>query len=454
MHSVLLSLCRQKAASSLRFGVKSSNFALRNSLSNSISHASNPDWFMRSCALIGGITCAGAWMYYNRVFAADETKVAAVDTTPCTDPSCHCGDASSHPCTQKQEFVPGCHELKIVSGNSNRPLAEKIAKSLKTQILKSEVGKFNDGEICIQFAESVRGKDLFVIQSLSPPTSDNLMELIFMISALRRASAKRVTSVIPFFSYRINRQKVSGLERGTNYVFSSVSEIAKMLEVVGVDNVILLDMEARTDVAMYDGAIFSNRIPVEVLDTSGVVFNYLKYKINPDRKTIVLTPHPKDLPRALAVKQMITQFFPRAEVEAIEGHYLTRSNISSDRENSVTLSPNAQNKIVNAEKIRDCDVLIVDFAVGSGNTMVNWANSLKSAGANRVIGLVSHGLLLNQAPEKIQIGDLEELILLDTVQVDQSKLDRCNKITVLSVSEIIAKAIKGIHFIDKQRYAS
>ena len=148
--------------------------------------------------------------------------------------------------------------------------------------------------------ESVRGKDVYIVshssiipytqlQSLCAPTNDNLMELVFMISAIRRASAKRVTSIIPFFSYRQNTQRVNNLPKNTSFVFSSAAEVAKMLEVVGVDYVMLVDMDSRSRLSKLDGGLFSNRTPVEVLDASNLIFDYLKDKIDPTRKVICLT---------------------------------------------------------------------------------------------------------------------------------------------------------------------
>ena len=265
-----------------------------------------------------------------------------------------------------------------------------------------------------------------------------------MLSAVRRASAKRVTSIIPFFSYRQNLQHVNGLPEGTSFVFSSAAEVAKMLEVVDEDYVMLVDMEARSNVSKLDGGLFSNRTPVEVLDASSLIFNHLKHKIDPTRKIVVLTPHPKDLPRAALVKKQLSEFYPGLDIRAMEGEYVTQI-LQGEEDWEVE-------DMRNPETLKNCDVIIVDFAVASGKTMTRWANYVKSKGANRVLGLVSHGLLLNQAPEAIQISALEELMVLDTVPIPQEKIDRCNKLRVISVGPMIAQAIKDIHYVDKQRF--
>ena len=255
------------------------------------------------------------------------------------------------------------------------------------------VGRFNDGEISVQVKESVRGKDVYVvgvfltsspqIQSLCAPTNDNLMELVFMLSAVRRASAKRVTSIIPFFSYRQNLQRVNGLPAGTSFVFSSAADVAKMLEVAGVDYVMLVDMESRSNVSKLDGGLFSNRTPVEVLDASNLIFDYLKHKVDPSRKIVVLTPHPKDLPRAALMKKQLAEFYPGLDIRAMEGEYVTQI-LQGEEDWEVE-------DMRNPETLKNCDVIIVDFAVASGKTMTRWANFVKSKGANRVIGLASHG---------------------------------------------------------------
>ena len=204
-----------------------------------------------------------------------------------------------------------------------------------------------------------------------------------MISAIRRASAKRVTSIIPFFSYRQNNQRVHNLPKGTSFAFSSAAEIAKMLEVVGVDYVMLVDMDSQSRVSKLDGGLFSNRTPVEVLDASNLIFDYLKEKINPARKVVVLTPHPKDLPRAAAVKQLLADYYDGLDIRAMEGEYVKQILEGEEVWE--------EEDIRNPETLKNCDVIIVDFAVGSGRTMKKWAHFVKSKGANHVIGLASHG---------------------------------------------------------------
>ena len=221
------------------------------------------------------------------------------------------------------------------------------------------------------------------MQSLCAPTNDNLLELVFMISAVRRASAKRVTSIIPFFSYRQNTQRVNGLPENTSFAFSSAAEVAKMLEVVGVDYVMLVDMESNTKLGKLDGGIFSNRTPVEELDASQLIFESLKDKIDPSRKVVVLTPHPKDLPRAAEVKKQLAAYYKDLDIRAMEGEYVTQ--ILGGEENW------EENDMRNPESLKNCDVIIADFAVSSGKTMSRWANFVKSKGANHVIGLASHG---------------------------------------------------------------
>ena len=209
------------------------------------------------------------------------------------------------------------------------------------------------------------------------------MELVFMLSAVRRASAKRVTSIIPFFSYRQNQQRVNGLPEGTSFVFSSAAEVAKMLEVVGVDYVMLVDMESQSNVSKLDGGLFSNRTPVEVLDASRLMFNYLKHKVDPSRKIVVLTPHPKDLPRAALVKKQLAEYYPGLDIRAMEGEYVTQI-LQGEEDWEVE-------DMRNPETLKNCDVIIVDFVVSSGKTMARWAEYVKSKGANRVIGVASHG---------------------------------------------------------------
>ncbi|RHY47563.1 hypothetical protein DYB38_012389, partial [Aphanomyces astaci] len=174
--------------------------------------------------------------------------------------------SDKHPCTHAGMFIPGCHELKIFSGSSNFELADDIARRLGTRVGRLKLGRFADGEVQCQIQESVRGKDVYIVQSLGTPVNDNVIELLLMVSTMRRASAKKVTTVIPYYAYKHHRRgNPSATSLNSKFIHSPAQDIAKMLEVMGVDRVIAVDLQLRGQ--GHEASFFNTNIPVETLET-------------------------------------------------------------------------------------------------------------------------------------------------------------------------------------------
>ncbi|KAK8805659.1 hypothetical protein WA158_002315 [Blastocystis sp. Blastoise] len=394
-------------------------------------------------AVAGGF-CAASLFCASKLYANDNSEECE-GCVPCEDECCPCHNGSTHPCTAEKKFVPGCHELKVFGGNGNPELTERVAKALGTKPGKIIVSHFNDGEVNIQIQESVRGKDVYIIQPTCPPVSDRIMELLLMVGGIRRASAKKITAIIPFYSYRRNTQKVTDSNNSsTSFIFSSAADIAKMIEVMGVDKVILVDMAAQVNLTKFDGAIFSNHIPMEVIDPNSLTIDYLKKRVNPSRRLVVIAPRYKDLSRAYNIRDELKRIYPSTEIVAFDLNYVKQINQTEGDDPS--LEPLSQSDI-----LKGSDVIIVDYAISMGRTMAHTANFVKEFGAKRVLGCVTHGLFLNQACDMLQSSAIEEIMVLDTVPIEKEKLEKCNKIIVVSIADKIADCIRDSHYIPKEK---
>lgn len=298
------------------------------------------------------------------------------------------------------------NELKLFSGNANKGLAEKISKHLNIPLSKASVSKFLDGEIEVKLGENVRGTDIFIIQSTQPP-ADNLFELLLMIDAGKRASAQRITAVIPYFGY--SRQDKKDEPR----VPISSKLIANVLSSAGVDRILTIDLHAAQIQGFFD-------IPVDHLYATPVLMDYCK---NFDLKDfVIVAPDVGGAKRAGGVAKRM-------------------GNLQLCIINKMRPTPD-QAYITNVVgDVKDKNVLIVDDIISTGGTIVNAAEALKNAGAKKVYCYCTHPILSGNAKEKIAKSKLEKLLVTDTLPITEPY----SKIEILSVSGLIGEAIKRIH---------
>ena len=300
-------------------------------------------------------------------------------------------------------------ELAIVTGNANPLLAREICTSLKVPLTNSLVGRFSEGEIRVKINENVRGKDVFVVQPTCPPTNDHLMELLIIIDALRRASARRITAVIPYYGYA--RQDRKDQPR----VPITAKLVANLITTAGTDRVLTMDLHAGQIQGFFD-------IPLDHLYAITVFEAHIRRKRL--KQIVVVSPDVGGIKMARAYAKRL-----RAGLAVVD-----------KRRDSPEAT--AVMHILGEVKGRTC--LLVDDLIATGSSLVEAAVALKRQGATAVYACVTHPILSGPAREHIARSPLEELIVTNTVPIPKER--RHPKITVLSVAPLLGEAIQRIHF--------
>jgi len=297
--------------------------------------------------------------------------------------------------------------VKIFSGTANQPLARAICASIGLELGKCTIKPFPDGETFVKIEENVRGEDVFVVQPTSPPTNHNLMELFIMIDALRRASAARITAVLPFYGYA--RQDRKDQPR----VPITAKLIANLLVASGVNRILTMDLHAQQIQGFFD-------IPVDHLYAAPVMYEYLKKKKL--RDLVVVSPDVGGLKMAHAYAQTL---------EAGLAIVAKRRKSASEVESMAVIG-----------EIRGKNVLLVDDLTETAGTLTEAAGLLKKKGARQILACVSHAILNDIGIERLRKSVIDELITTDTVL--RPAIDGVN-ISTLSVAGLLGEAIKRIH---------
>ena len=301
-------------------------------------------------------------------------------------------------------------KFKIFSGTANRALAERIARHLGEPLGAMEITRFSDGEIWLQINENVRGADVFVIQPTCPPVNENLMELLLMIDALKRASAGRITAVIPYYGYA--RQDRKDKPR----VPISSKLVADLLQAAGVHRLLFMDLHADQIMGFFN-------VPVDHLYASPVFTAYILEHL-PARELVLVSPDAGGVPRTRAVAKRLgcqIAIMDKRRVRANEAEILHLVG-----------------------EVDGMDTLIYDDIVDTAGTLVKTVTALKNYGARRVYACCSHAVLSGPAVDRIDQSDLELLLVSDTIPLSPDKA-LSSKIKVLSVAELFARAIRSIH---------
>ena len=299
-------------------------------------------------------------------------------------------------------------ELRILTGNANPELAHKISDYLGTELAKSRVTQFSDGEIQVSIDESVRGMDTFVVQSTCPPVNHNLMELLIMIDALKRASAGRITVVMPYYGYARQDRKV--IPRTS----ISARLVANLVTVAGASRILAMDLHAGQIQGFFD-------IPVDHLYALPVQFDYIK-KIKGD--IVVVSPDAGGVERARELGKRINA---------------TIAIIDKRREKA------NESKVMHViGDVRGRTAILIDDMIDTGGTIVQAAKALVDGGAETVYACCTHPVLSGKAIERINDSALVELIATNTIPLSEEGR-RSQKIKVLDVSPILGEAIKRIH---------
>jgi len=297
--------------------------------------------------------------------------------------------------------------VKIFSGTSNPPLARAIAASIGIELGKCTVSAFPDGETFVKIEENVRGEDVFLVQSTSPPTNHFLMEMFIMMDALRRASASRITAVLPFYGYA--RQDRKDQPR----VPITAKLVANLIVAAGANRILTMDLHAQQIQGFFD-------IPVDHLYAAPVMYDYLKKKLLPD--LVVVSPDVGGLKMAHAYSQVL---------EAGLAIVAKRRKNATEIESMTVIG-----------EIRGKTILMVDDLTETAGTLTTAAKLLRRKGARRIYACVSHALLNDLGIERLQKSNIDELMTTDSVlRPEISGV----KITTLSVAALLGEAIKRIH---------
>ncbi|MCS7014422.1 MAG: ribose-phosphate pyrophosphokinase [Chloroherpetonaceae bacterium] len=296
--------------------------------------------------------------------------------------------------------------IKIYAGRSNRPLAEKIANQLSLPLCKAEIKSFSDGEISVHYNESIRGSDLFIIQSTNSP-AENLLELLILIDAAKRASASRVTAVIPYYGYA--RQDRKDQPR----VSITAKLVANLITTAGADRMLTMDLHAPQIQGFFD-------IPFDHLYSAGILINHIR-KMELDN-LVVASPDVGGVKLARTYAKRLGADLAICDKRRPRANEAEVMNIIGD--------------------VKGKNVLLVDDMIDTGGTIVSAANAMKKSGANRIFAACTHPILSGPAVERIENSDIEKVIATDSVLTNHAPL---SKLEIVTVSGLFAEAIKRIY---------
>lgn len=299
-------------------------------------------------------------------------------------------------------------KIVVFSGNSNRILAEKICGYLGVKMGDALVDKFSEGEIKVKINENVRGRDVFVIQSTCPPVNDNLMELLIMIDALKRASANRITAVIPYFGYA--RQDRKDQPR----VPITAKLVANLITTAGADRVLTMDLHAGQIQGFFD-------IPVDNLYALNIFEEYFKKKNLQD--LVVISPDVGGIKMARAYAKRLGADLAIVDKRRISDQQAEVMHIIGEIDSKITV--------------------LIDDMVATAGTLSEAVNALSQRGAKEIYAVATHPILSGPALERLKNSNLRELIVTDTVAIEKGKM--LDKIKVLSVDKFFGEAIRRIH---------
>jgi len=299
--------------------------------------------------------------------------------------------------------------MKLLTGNSNKVLSKNIAKYLKTKLVNSSIRKFADGEIYVELNENIRGNSIFIIQSISSPANDNLMELLLCIDALKRSSAKNITAVIPYFGYARQDRKV------VPRTSISAKLVSNLITKAGADRVVTVDLHAGQIQGFFD-------IPVDNLFSTPIFARHAKKKIK-SKKIICVAPDVGGTERARALAKLLNVGLAIVDKRRPKPGQSQVMNVIGD--------------------VTDQTCIIVDDIIDSGGTIVNAAKALKARKAKEVYVYITHGVLTGEAVKKIKNSVIKSLVITDTIDNGQ-KTRNVKNIEVLPISSLMGEAIKRI----------
>lgn len=301
--------------------------------------------------------------------------------------------------------------IKVFAGNASKSLAERICKSLDVKLGDMEVGRFSDGEISVSIGESVRGCDVFIIQSTSSPVNENLMELLVIIDAMKRASAGRITAVIPYFGYARQDRKARARDP------ISAKLVANLLEKAGANRILTMDLHSSQLQGFFD-------IPLDHLLGMHILAKYFKKTgLYSKDDFVIVSPDVGSVSRSRTTAKMFNAPMAIIDKRRPRANVMEVMNIIGE--------------------VKDKTCLMIDDMIDTAGTICQGAKALFDGGAKRIYACCSHAVLSGDAIEKLNNSHIERVIVLDTIELSPEK--RIDKITQVSVAELFAEAIDRIY---------
>jgi ribose-phosphate pyrophosphokinase len=302
-------------------------------------------------------------------------------------------------------------ELEIFTGNSNPALAREVCEHLGVRLGEAEVGRFPDGEVMVEVRENVRGGDCFVLQSICTPPNENLMELLLLMDALRRASAKRITAVIPYFGYARQDRKVAPR------VPISAKLVADVITAAGALRVLTVDLHAGQIQGFFN-------IPVDNLYAMPVLIQYLRKRLE-GRRVSVVSPDAGGVERARAFARRLN-----ANLAIIDKRRRRASEV-------------AEMQLVG--EVKDSIALLVDDMIDTAGTITEAAKVVANAGASEVIAVATHPILSDPACDRLNKSNITEIVTTNSIPLRAKAQAELNNVKVLSVANLLAEAVQRIH---------
>lgn len=301
-------------------------------------------------------------------------------------------------------------DIVLISGNSNIPLSKEISQYLDIPLCATEIKKFADGEISVRISESIRGSDVFILQPTSPPVNDNLMELLIIIDALKRASAGRINVVMAYYGYARQDRK------DKSRVPITAKLVADLISVAGADRVISIDLHADQIQGFFD-------IPLDRLQAMPIIADYILTHNFDLNKLVVVSPDVGSVKRTRSLAERLGVPMAIIDKRRPKENIAEVMNVIGD---------------VNGK-----DVIMIDDIIDTGGTLVGAAEALKNLGAEHIFAACTHALLSGPAIERIKNSPIDKLVATNTIPLSEEK--KIDKIEIVSVAGLIAKAIQRVH---------
>ena len=299
--------------------------------------------------------------------------------------------------------------MKLLTGNSNKLLSQKLSKFLKTRLVNSNIKKFSDGEIYVEINENIRGNNIFLVQSISSPANDNLLEMLLCIDALKRSSAKNITAVIPYFGYARQDRKV------VPRTSISAKLVSNLITKAGADRVVTVDLHAGQIQGFFD-------IPVDNLYATPIFYRHIKKNLKLNN-LVCVSPDVGGVARTRGLSKLLN----------VNLAIVDKRRPAPGKSEVMNIIGDIKNKIC----------IIVDDIIDSGGTIVNAAKMLKSKGAKEIHVYITHGVLRGDAAKKIKNSPIKKLVITDTID-NSKKINNVKNIEVLSISNLLGEALKRI----------